>query len=154
MREIQLTKGMVALVDDEDFAHLSQFKWQAHRKGGKTYYAKTDIGRRSVGMHQMVMDAGDLEVDHRDGNGLDNRRSNLRLATHSQNQCNRGLQRNSTSGFTGVSWRKDIGSWQAYVNFEGKRKNLGCFTDPIDAARAYNDAALDLHGEFAVLNEV
>src|SRR5665213_3111116 len=100
MREIQLTKGKIALVDDADYEYLSQFKWQAHRRGGKTYYAKTDIGRRSVGMHQLVMDAGDLEVDHRDGNGLDNRRSNLRLATHSQNQCNRGLQRNSTSGFT------------------------------------------------------
>jgi hypothetical protein len=95
----------------------------------------------------------DLEVDHRRvDDTLDNRKSNLRLATHRQNMCNKKKLRTNTSGYIGVTWQKDIQRFRARIQVYGRSISLGCFADAEGAARAYDQAALTYHGEFSRLN--
>ena len=163
VRQIELTRGKVALVDDEDYERLAAHKWYARAKSryGLTYYAmrrccNPDIHTTTVRMHRVIMDAPPgMQVDHINGNGLDNRRDNLRLATHSQNQANRRYKApGKSSQFLGVSWRKREKQWRAQIGINGKLRWLGRFDAEIDAALAYNEAALELHGEFASLNDI
>jgi hypothetical protein len=93
-----------------------------------------------------------LLVDHRNGIGLDNRRANLRLATNSQNGCNKPKKKNTSSQFIGVSFHKKAGKWACFIRNKGRRTWLGSFESEIDAARAYDEAAKKYHGEFARLN--
>ena len=92
-------------------------------------------------------------VDHENGNGLDNRRTNLRIATTSQNNRNTALRSTNSSGYKGVSWNNENQRWKAQIQTDGTKTFLGYFDDLLDAAQAYNDAALEQHGEFARLNE-
>lgn len=157
-REIPLTQGKVTLVDDADFDWLSQWKWRYHSTG----YAirrrqKADgPGSENIRMHRLILSPipEGYEPDHIDGDGLNNQRANLRLATHSQNHANRGMQRNNTSGFKGVSWQKKRKKWEARIRVNGHNVYLGYFDDIIEAARAYNRAAVKHFGEFARLNDV
>jgi len=157
MREIPLTQGKVVLVDEEDFAWLAQFKWYASKRK-HTWYAMRNIrkpdGRRTATtMHAVMMNVGPgLEVDHENGDGLDNRRSNLRVATKDQNQQNVRCKSNNTSGFKGISWDRNARKWGARLEVSKRRIYLGLFEDAEDAARAYDAAALEHHGEFARLN--
>lgn len=151
-RELPLTQGAVALVDEPDFEWLSGYRW--HSNGS---YAYRKVGpraaRHTIAMHRLIAGASDgLEVDHVNGDGLDNRRHNLRLCRHTENVRNSRRRADNTSGFKGVSQRADTGKWTAYVNCGGVRAHLGCFANRADAARAYDAAARDLHGEFARLN--
>ena len=161
--EVPLTKGYVALVDPEDYARVVQYKWSANeiRKNGKLYtvYAqrtirRADGTRTSLMLHRFIMGVTDplVEVDHRDNNGLDCRHSNLRRATHTQNQRNRGKQHRNTSGFKGVHQHKKNLNWVAQIRGEGKTLHIGCFPTAVLAAKAYNQAARKQYGEFAVLN--
>jgi hypothetical protein len=158
MREIPLTQGQVALVDDEDYERLSAFKWQV-RRGRYTFYAQRGVTvsagvQRTVQMHRVILDAPrDMDVDHRDGNGLNNQRENLRLCTNTENQRNKRRYVNNTSGYKGVHWAKNVGKWWAYIHVDGAYKNLGYFTSKEDAARAYDEAAVKYYGEFAFLNK-
>lgn len=160
MKQIQLTQGKVALVDDEDYKWLSKFKWYAYynRYSGHWYAARSvgPTGKQiTVFMHREILAATHgVLVDHKDGNGLNNHRYNLRLATTAQNQHNRGKPRNNTSGYKGVVWNKLYEKWQAQIGIGGRQKNLGYFVNLEDAARAYNVAALEHFGEFAKLNEI
>jgi hypothetical protein len=130
--EIELTRGYVALVDAQDVEFLQEWKWYARLNNG-IIYAGSKIGERYTFMHRLILSAAKgLGVDHRNGNGLDNRRSNLRLATNSQNQMNRGLQRNNTSGFKGVSFDRRRGLWMAKIYVERKYHFLGYFSSPKD----------------------
>lgn len=156
MKAIELTKGQVALVDDDDFILLSQYNWYAS-KNKYTFYAKSDVRRshprRKIYMHRLILNCPPgVEVDHVDGNGLNNQKSNLRMATRSQNLSNRGLVTNNTSGYKGVVWRKDTNKWTAQLATKGRNRSLGCFPTAIDAARAYDEAAKKAFGEFAQLN--
>jgi hypothetical protein len=158
MREILLTQNKVAVVDDEDFEYLSQFGWHA-RKDRHTFYAARNImqnGKRiTQGMHRLIMDAPcDMEIDHINGNGLDNRRCNLRLCTTPQNKRNSRLRKDNKSGFKGVSWNKAAQKWVSQITHNGKVIYIGSFDNTVDAAIAYNEAALTLHGEFARINNV
>lgn len=160
MKEIQLTQGQVALVDDEDFEILLQWKWCAQKKRlGSGFYAKrgTKVNRKSrnLFMHRYILNLqkGQM-VDHRDGNGLNNQKSNLRLCTHSQNLCNAKRHKNNTSGFRGVSLDKRCQKWHAQINMNGVTHSLKYFSTPQEAAIAYNNAAKKYHGEFAVLNKI
>ena len=155
MKEIPLTRGLIALVDDADFDELSLHKWYANEDGYAVRNAPhpTKPGRRIViNMHRQIfgLEYGDkMRVDHRDEKKANNQRYNLRLATPSQNQCNIGRQSNNTSGFKGVSWHKKNRLWHARIKIGGKCKSLGYFRTPEAAHAAYCSAAAEIHGEFA-----
>jgi len=156
MKEIQLTQGKVALVDDEDFDRLKDFHWYA-RKTGDTFYAAYKIKKNGKSttfyMHRVILNAHDEAlVDHHDGNGLNNQKINLRLCNHSDNMRNTRIPKNNKSGFKGVSWHKKSGKWRSVIKAEGKHKHLGLFTTDIAAAEAYNEAAKKYFGEFARIN--
>lgn len=146
--EIPLTRGLVALVDDEDAERvLAAGSWYA-RSGGSTFYAErnapTRAGRRGrLGLHKFL--TGFDLTDHINGNGLDNRRANLRQATHAENSRNRRRARNNTSGFKGVSFHKGKSKWHASM----RRQHLGYFRTPEVAAIAYDLAVREAYGEFA-----
>ena len=152
-RRIPLTGGHVALVDDEDADRiLAMGAWQAQLNGAVIYARKSiwiDGRPTSVNMHSVIL--GAPRVDHINGDGLDNRRVNLRPVTHGQNIYNQRRRSTNTSGYKGVSHRSS-GRWQAYIQAQGRRYHLGTFHDPADAARAYDTAATKLHGQYARLN--
>jgi hypothetical protein len=160
MKQICITRGLVALVDDCDFESLSKFKWCAS-KGNSTFYAvrkeRTEgNGRTTVKMHRQILglSKGDgIYVDHRNHNGLDNRRENLRACTLSQNSCNQHIQiRPKSSQYKGVCWDNKRNKWRALIAVNRKRIYLGWFTSEIEAAKAYDQAAVKHHGEFAYVN--
>jgi hypothetical protein len=154
--EIPLTQGLVAIVDDEDAPRvLAEGKWYA-AKYHLTYYAMRNV-RRAGGarggtykLHNFV--TGWPYVDHIDGNGLDCTRGNLRQCNHAQNRRNSRRYANNTSGFKGVGWDKRANQWRARITVDRTERWLGNFTDPRDAALAYDAAARELHGPFARLN--
>jgi hypothetical protein len=152
---VPLTQGYEAVIDAEDAPLVSGWNWYARVQPGGNYAIRTDgsSGKRiCVHLHRFIMDAPDgLEVDHIDGDGLNNRRCNLRLATRSQNMRNQRLNSRNTSGFKGVSWDKRDKKWLAYIKVYRKKIHLGSFDTPEDAHAAYCDAAARLHGEFAKL---
>lgn len=153
MKQIPLTQGKFALVDDEDYEELSAFKWCA-QKGRSTFYAmrRSSVveGRKPIAMHREVLKCGPRDkVDHKDANGLNNVRSNLRVATHAQNLRNRGKQKNNTSGFKGVWFYRRRNVFQAIITVNGFRKTVGQFKTAEEAHAAYCAAASKLHGEFA-----
>ena len=157
MKTIELTQGKVALVDDEDYEHLNQWKWYAH-SSGNTFYAIRNItvgkGKQAtLYMHRVIMNTPDgMETDHINGDGLDNRKSNLRVCTVSQNCANRRAR--GTSKYLGVSWHSGNRYWQVRIRKDGFEHYLGNFVSEEDAARAYDAKAKELHGEFAKLNFV
>jgi len=150
MKRIPLTQGKEAHVDDQDYEHLIPWHWvpAVHgkyvvRTGG--HYMHTEVAR-------LMGFPPELIPDHKNENGLDNQRENLRPATKSQNMMNRGLDRNNKSGFKGVCWYKARGKWICYITVMNRRLHLGYFDDKIEAAKAYNAAAKKHFGEFAWLN--
>lgn len=162
MKEIQLSQGKVALVDDDDFERLNKFKWCA-LKNSRGYYAVRTCykhGKRTVFMHKEILNAKDLLTDHIDHDCLNNQKHNLRLATGAQNNRNKISARNSRSRFKGVylSKCKHNGRlytyWRASIAADGKVYNLGNHDNEVDAAMAYNTAAIKFHGYFAHLNDI
>ena len=156
MKEIPLTRGKVAIVDDEDYAELSKRKWCTTPNGGKQLYAARTRPRMS--MHRIILKAQPgQQVDHINGNSLDNRRCNLRFANTSQNAANQ-QKRNGSSRFKGVAIERRTYSlkkrWRARIKLRGKRYNLGYFHTEEEAALAYNQAAQKHFGEFARLNQL
>lgn len=150
-KQIPLTQGKVAIVDDDMYEFLSQWKWRS-AKDKNTWYAVRSIARKTIGMHRVITNAspGQL-VDHWNGDGLYNVRQNLRVCTDGQNRANRRIQKNNKSGFKGVCWSKDKKKFHAYIT-SGNIIHLGYFNDPEAAARAYDAKARELHGEFARTN--
>ena len=157
-RRIPLTQGQFAIVDPQDYQRLSRYKWRLCRtKGKNVLYAERSIrlpgGKYSrLLMHRQLIKAPEgYVIDHINGCGLDNRRANLRLATAAQNAWN-SKKRNPRSGYKGVWFAGDKGLWRAAIVCYGRRMHLGYFTDKIDAARAYDAAAITYYKEFARLN--
>lgn len=154
MQYVDLTKGKKALVDDEDYDIVSKYKWHyssGYAKRNNLVHGKKMIAR----MHHMIVPfTKGYMVDHINGNGLDNRRSNLRLVTKSQNMMNSGVRRNNKSGYKGVSWDKINNKWRVTIWRMNKQFDVGRFEDILDAARAYNEAARIYHGEYARLNKL
>lgn len=160
MKEVELKGGQVALVDDEDFPLVMSYRWQC-RVDRTTSYAYTHIKRngiqRNVRMHHLILGVvgNGTEVDHRDHNGLNNQKHNLRIATRSQNCANRRkINRATSSRFKGVYFDKSLQKWRARIKINGVRKLIGNFKDEVAAALAYNVAATDTFGQFAYLNQV
>lgn len=151
MKYIPLSQGKRAIVDDDDFEYLSQWKW--HFASG--YAVSTTIKKGSTYMHQIVnCTPKGLETDHKNGDKLDNRKENLRTATKSQNVHNMGGRKNSTSRYKGVNWDKDRKKWLVRIANDKKQKNLGRYRSEEEAALAYNKVAIEYFGEFARLNEI
>jgi len=157
-KTISLSQGKVARVDEEQFEWLNAWKWCAH-KGRNTWYAvRRDYSGdkpKMVSMHRLLLGPPPgMETDHRNGDGLDNRRSNLRACTRRQNQMNKRKQTGCMGRFKGVCWSRPKRKWWAYIKISGKQCSLGYFDDDREAALAYNAAALEHFGEFARLNEI
>lgn len=157
MKEIQLTRGYVALVDDEDYEWLSEYRWYPS-KSPTTVYAVTNIQHgtndwRTMSMHRLILGAkkGDL-VDHRDRNGLNNQRDNIRVTSRQVNNINTRVRKDNTSGYRGVSFAKRMNKWSANIQHDGRQRCLGYFDHAEDAAKAYDAAALTLRGPHAQLN--
>ena len=156
MIEIPLTQGQVAMIDDEDFDLVIKYTWCAQWSPcTKSFYASTKIrkpdGKRTtLMMHRLIMGAKKgQQVDHIHHLTMDNRKSELRLCTGSQNLCNTVKYSNNTSGYKGVSWHKQRQKWRPDIMLSGKQKFLSLYATPEAAHQAYCKAALELHGDFA-----
>jgi len=149
MKEISLTQGQVALVDDDDYERLSQWKWCV-TKQRNTFYAHrgTSVAgvQKTLKMHRVILDCPrGMDIDHIDGNGLNNQKSNLRIVTRRQNNQNRHDKR--TSIYPGVHWYSHANKWRAILGYKGNKICLGTFKSEINAFRAYYDAVLALGQE-------
>jgi hypothetical protein len=164
MKSIVLSGGKVTLVDDEDYEEVSKhvgtdkYEWRVLDKGkGRQYVVRSvyECGKiKLVYLHREIMGAKPGEhVDHIRGGGLDNRRSNLRIATRAQNMWNSRISVANTTGFKGVSYRKDVGKFTARIRTKEKHLFLGYHNTPEEAAHAYDEAARKHHGEFARTNK-
>ncbi len=158
MKKIPLTQGKYAVIDDEDYDWLAKWKWHAHQYCGRWYALRTVYlggGRkhrenRIIRMHREILNTPQgMETDHANGNGLDNRRSNLRICTRSQNAANRKVNK---SGYKGVHLHKQTGKWHPRIKVNYESISLGLFENQKDAARAYDKAARHYFGQFARTN--
>lgn len=159
MMEIQLSRGLVAKVDDADYPALARFKWLALCSQGRFYAARSELitpgvrRYRTVLMHRVILglEAGEIG-DHVNHDTLDNRRANLRKATQAENTRNARPHRDSTSRFKGVSWAKNASAWAACIRVDKRKLHLGYFDDEVLAAEAYDAAAAKYFRDFAVFN--
>lgn len=153
-KKIQLTKNKFCIVDNEDYEYLNQWNWfytdeYAARKPSK----EESSNRKNWMMHRLIMKCPqDMQVDHINGNMLDNRKENLRICTPNQNRRNRSKNKRSSSNYKGV--RKFRKKWRATINVNKKLIHLGTFNSEIEAAIAYNNAALKYFDNYAKLNKV
>jgi len=157
MRELRLSNtNLVAIVDEEDFERLNVYEWDLRfTRGEPSRITRNRSHLPAVALASEVMNQHSVMFDHKDRSIFNNRKSNLREATFSQNAANRGKQRGKYSSlFKGVNYHKRDELWHSRIMFQGKPIHLGCFENEIDAALAYNKKALELFGEFAVLNVV
>ena len=163
MKLIKLTQNQFCLVDNKDYVYLKNYNWQAskhHLKNTVIWYASRFITigkkRKCILMHRQILNINNskIKTDHKNSNGLDNRRKNLRIATQSQNSQNRRKRINCTSKFKGVYWRPMYKKWRAQIKLNGKLIFLGDFIDERNAAKAYNNAAIKYFGEFASINKI
>lgn len=158
MKSIPLNHDLVALVDDEDFNYLNQFRWHVF-KCKNTLYARRNLWipgmqkNSCVLMHREILRANIGEwIDHIDRDGLNNQKSNLRKCTQIENIANSSIKRNNKSGFKGVSWNKGMKKWCAQIESRGDHRIIGYFEDPMVAAAAYDECLSNLFGEFAATN--
>lgn len=155
MKKVPLTNGGFAQVDDADFDRVVALGhwWKRTNDGYAGAKLTRGRGAREVLMHRFILEPpSNLVIDHINFDTLDNRRKNLRLCTRAQNNQHVKRKVHNTSGFKGVSWNEEKRKFAAYINANGHRKRLGYFPTAHEAASAYNDAAVQLHGEFASLN--
>lgn len=161
MKKIPLTQGRVTLVDDVDYEELNKQKWYAYQDRNTWYVRSNSLPvndkKFSVLMHRVILGLqhGDKrQCDHIDGDGLNNQRSNLRVCTNSQNQHNRRQIVTGRSRFKGVAWHKQSKRWIAQIKCYPAHIYIGSFDTEEAAAKAYNEKARELHGEYAYLNDL
>ena len=159
MKKIELTNGMAAMVDDEDFEELSKFRWSVSGDGKRyAYYARRYVGERSgklayIAMHTEIMNPPSrMVVDHANGDGLDNRRGNLRVCSHGENMFNKRKYRSQQSSKC-VQFLPRSGKWTSRIQCSGVRKYIGFFKTEEEASAAYAKAAAKLFGGFAQCNQ-
>lgn len=157
MKEIPLTHGAVALVDDADYELLSQWRWHVSTNGYARAMIKDAGAFRGVYMHRLIMGMAKedkRQIDHVDRQKTNNQRSNLRICTHRQNHYNIGVRRDNAVGLKGVSWSASNRKWVSSIKVDGEQKWLGSFETPEQAHAAYRSAAVEYHGEFVNLSNV
>ena len=159
MKQIELTQGKVAIVDDADYDWLNQYKWYANEEESGFYAVRSSSQkkgkRHQIRMHRLILglEFGDSQqTDHQNHNTLDNRQDNIRIASSNQNSRNTKSHRDSTSKFKGVSWYKLLKKWRTDILVSGKPTYLGSFVDEEMAAMAYDLVARKVFGKFAYLN--
>ncbi len=154
MKKIKLTQGKYALVDDEDFEWLNQWKWFYGCGGYAVRKSPRVNGKQSnIWMHRLIMNTPKgKETDHKNGIGWDNQKHNLRTATHSQNQMNKKGRSGNSSKYKGVCWKERDQHWCAAISLDGKIRWIGSSICEVEAAKIYDKKAKELHGEFAYLN--
>lgn len=147
---LPMNNGQSVVIDADDLALVSGYKWRVYEFGRGLWYAQSYRSGKTLYMHRMLMAAEPgQKVDHRDGDGLNNRRANLRIASHGQNMANTRLIRsNNKTGFKGITYRAETGRWIGQI----AGTYLGTFGSAEDAARAYDAAAIEMFGEFAQIN--
>lgn len=152
-QSIRLRNGVCAYLDDADYDRSTDFHWHKTLNGYAAGSVVEQGVRKRVYLHRWLMNAqpGQL-VDHIDGNKLNNRRSNLRLVTRSQNQANRRRNRTSRSRYKGVTWHKRRRLWMARIQVRGRRITIGYYADPLHAAYEYDAFARNYFGEYARVN--
>ena len=151
-RLIPLTRGRFAIVDADDYTYLSKFQWFAEGTGNAFYAARKHKGK-SIKMHRLITNAPDhLVVDHINHDGLNNTKVNLRICTFAQNCRNQRRLKHKTSRYKGVHFHKKLKKFQSAIHHNKKLYHLGSFKNEIDAAKAYDKKAKELHGQFAFLN--
>ncbi len=158
MKRISLTQGQYAIIDDEDYEFLVQWKWHVVGRDTPVFYAARGslvsdrlIKRKMIYMHRVLCPGDHENVDHIDHNGINNQKHNLRGCTHRQNLQNQRCKR-GVSQYKGVS--RGSNQWRAAIKSGSKIKHLGYFNKEIDAAKAYNEAAKEMFGKFACLNNI
>lgn len=156
-RAVTLTRGNVAIVDDDDYVRIMRYNWCTRRNSGGRLYAYRNTVVNGVHRQQPLASfilgtPHGVIADHIDGDSLNNRRSNLRAATVSQNAQNKRPARTGTSIYKGVAWSRDARKWRASIHANNKYVHLGYHTNEIDAAKAYDTKARELFGEFARCN--
>lgn len=162
MKNIILTKGKVAIVDNNDYRRLSKLSWYASKEKNGLWYAKAYIKIKkkkyfAVRMHRFILKlniSDKRQIDHINHNGLDNRRCNLRIGTNAQNSMNRRKSKGYTSRFKGVFWNKNRSKWVASIWLNYKCYYLGCYDDEVEAAKEYNRKAKRFFRKFALLNKL
>lgn len=161
-KEIPLSQGKVAIVDDQDYEWLSGWKWTYHKRADKregyafrTQWQSQERRRKKVFMHRLIADCPKgFEVDHINGDGLDNRRANLRVCSHAENVWNMHAEPKAVSGYRGVFHGGRSGPWQARIRIDGKNRHLGTFPTPEAAAVAYDQAVARYRDEHAARSGV
>lgn len=149
MKLVPLSQNQFAMVDDADFPRVAVYKWSASKPKYR-FYAVRRVKSKIIFMHRFLLSAPEnLEVDHKDGNGLNNQRYNIRLATKAQNTM--GFRRRK-GRYRGVFWQKSARKWRAQICYNRKRIHLGYYPTEVAAARGYDGRAKELFGEFAQLN--
>jgi hypothetical protein len=138
------------MVDRSDKYLLEKHGWSIGKRG----YVVASIGGKVVSLHRLIMGYPSIEVDHINQNKLDNRRANLRLATRSQNEANKPLRKDNTSGYRGVTWDAQHSKWRVQIQWDKKMYRLGRYVDIDEAVRVRDKVAKKLHGEFAWLNQI
>lgn len=149
--QIKINNDVLIIIDKEDFEKVSKYKWRLNNSG----YASRNSNNKTLYLHRILINAStEMQVDHINRNKLDNRKSNLRSCTASQNRCNNEKKKNTTSVYRGVCWDKDRFKWVAQISVKHKTIYLGSFLKEKDAALAYNEKAKQIFGEFALINEI
>ena len=157
MKQIPLSQGKFALIDDEDYERVNQYKWCINSNGyAVTSYRDSNGKWKAMKMHRFILNLnkGDSLVDHRDTIRINNQKYNLRIASFVENLRNQKINKNNKSGFKGVRLHKPSSLYIAQIGIKEKKKHIGYFKCPVEAAKAYNEAAIKYFGEFAQLNEI
>jgi hypothetical protein len=150
---INLQHNFTTIIDDEDYHLIREYHWYA-AEGVSTFYVQAGVYKDGVAMdlvrmHRVILGVPDgYQVDHRNGNGLDNRRVNIRVCTHQQNMCNKKIPICNTSGYKGVYFASHINKFIARIGYKNKRIHLGCFNTAIEASIVYENKARELFGDF------
>ena len=159
MKKLPLSQGKFALVDDDDFKRMNKHKWCCTNNRG-TFYAIRTLNatakrpkRKTFFLHREILRAKKGQtVDHRNGNGLDNRKRNIRICTQQQNTFNKRNDQGSKCEYKGVTWSNESNKWKVRICVDGKSIYLGVHFCIVKAAKIYDEAAVKYHGDFARLN--
>lgn len=152
-KNISLTQGKVAIVDDADYEELVKHNWYFDGRYAVRWAKRHFYRREKIMLHRAILNPNDdVDIDHINGDTLDNRRENLRICSHAENMHNMKKHADNTSGYKGVTWDKRTRKWQAQIQVSGRKVFIGRFSDKVEAAVAYDEKAREIFGIYAKVN--